>query len=76
MKTLLTLSEVASKALPISTLRRLAKEDNDFPTFKVGRKYVIYEEDYIAYLDKQKGSSNSLFIEPSQPITLDELSYE
>jgi len=76
MKNLLTLSEITSKALPISTLRRLAKEDNNFPAFKVGRKYVIYEEDYIAYLDKQKGSVNSLLIEPSPSITVKEKLYE
>ena len=76
MKTLLTLKDISSNALPISTLRTLARKDNNFPAFKVGRKWVIFEEDYIAYLDKQKGSANSLLIETSPSITLIEVSYE
>lgn len=74
MKTLLTLKEISSKygqqALPVSTLSRLSRDKNsDFPTFKVNKKWVAYDDDVENWLEKQKGDSHiSLSLEtiPSQ----------
>ena len=75
MKTLLTLKDISSNALPISTLRTLAREDNNFPAFKVGRKWVIFEGDYTEWLDKQKGDSHiSLSIKTIPPQIKEEVS--
>ena len=75
MKTLLALKEISSIALPISTLRRLAREkDNSFPAFKVGRKWVIYEEEYTEWLDKQKGDLDiSLSVEQIPDMSISEV---
>jgi len=55
MKTLLTLKQISCEAFPISTLRKLAGDINsDFPAFKIGKKWVVYQEDYYQWLDKQK----------------------
>ncbi len=70
MKTLLTLKQISCEAFPLSTLRKLAGDINsDFPAFKVGRKWVIYENDYIEWLDKQKEENLSSPLKESQPQT-------
>ena len=82
MKTLLTLKEISQKygekALPVSTLSRLSRDQNsDFPAFKINKKWVVYSDDVEHWIDNQKGSVNSLLVEHnSQSVTDREVLYE
>lgn len=48
---LLTLKEISSKACPESTIRKWAKEGTLKGAFKLGRKWVIKEEDWNSFID-------------------------
>lgn len=56
--TLLTLKEISSNAMPLSTLTKWAR-DGILPAFKIGKKWVIKEEDLNNFLDKKKEEFNS-----------------
>ena len=55
---LLTLKEISSNAMPLSTLTKWAR-DGILPAFKIGKKWVIKEEDLNNFLDKKKEEFNS-----------------
>ena len=56
--TLLTLKEISSNAMPLSTLTKWAR-DGILPAFKIGKKWVIKEEDLNNFLEKKKEEFNS-----------------
>ena len=55
---LLTLKEISSNAMPLSTLTKWAR-DGILPAFKIGKKWVIKEEDLNNFLEKKKEEFNS-----------------
>ena len=61
---LLTLKEISSKACPETSLRRWAKEGILVGAFKLGRKWVIKEEDWNKFVDSQCNTEEG-FILPS-----------
>jgi len=50
---LLTIDELASKATPKSTLSKWARE-HKIPAFKIGKKWVIKEEDWNNFIQKER----------------------
>ena len=72
---LLTLKEVSQKygekALPVSTLSRLSRDQNsDFPAFKINKKWVVWSDDVEQWIAKQKGDLDiSLSVEKTAPIS-------
>ena len=51
---LLTLSELESKALPKSTLTRLCREGKLKGAFKIGKKWLVSQEDFNAFINKER----------------------
>lgn len=51
---LLTLKEISSPATPLSTLTKWAREGKLTGAFKIGKKWVIQEVDWISFLDKER----------------------
>jgi len=65
---LLTLKEISSNAMPLSTLTKWAR-DGILPAFKIGKKWVIKEDDLNDFLEKKKEEFNSpLSQQLDQPI--------
>ena len=50
---LLTLKEASSSVFPVSTLRNWAQQ-GIYPAFKVGKKWVVAEDDHNKFVEKYK----------------------
>ena len=51
---LLTLKDLSSPATPLSTLTKWARSGKLTGSFKLGKKWVIQEEDWIAFIEKER----------------------
>ena len=58
---LLTLKELSSPATPLSTLTKWAREGKLTGAFKLGKKWVIQENDWVAFIKKEREANNSPF---------------
>ena len=56
---LLTLKELSSPATPLSTLTKWAREGKLTGAFKLGKKWVIQENDWVAFIKKEREANNS-----------------
>lgn len=56
---LLTLKEISSPATPLSTLTKWAREGKLTGAFKLGKKWVIQENDWVAFIKKEREANNS-----------------
>jgi excisionase family DNA binding protein len=68
MQKLLTLKEIASPAMPLSTLTKWAREEY-LPAFKLGKKWVIREEDLDNFLNKKKEEHQNSPLLDDKPIS-------
>ena len=64
---LLTLKEISSPATPLSTLTEWAREGKLTGAFKIGKKWVIQEVDWISFLDKEREAYNTPLSAQDQP---------
>jgi len=64
---LLTLKEISSPATPLSTLTKWAREGKLTGAFKIGKKWVIQEVDWISFLDKEREAYNTPLSERPKP---------
>ena len=56
---LLTLKDLSSPATPLSTLTKWARNGKLTGSFKLGKKWVIQEEDWIAFIEKEREAYNT-----------------
>ena len=56
---LLTLKEISSPATPLSTLTKWAREGKLTGAFKIGKKWVIQEVDWVSFLEKEREAYNT-----------------
>lgn len=56
---LLTLKELSSPATPLSTLTKWAREGKLTGAFKIGKKWVITDEDFESFIKKEREANNS-----------------
>ncbi len=56
---LLTLKDLSSPATPLSTLTKWAREGKLTGAFKLGKKWVIQENDWVAFIKKEREAFNT-----------------
>lgn len=67
MKNLLTLEEIQDKfGIPKSTLGKWAREKT-IKAFKLGKKWRIYEDDWISFVEKEREAQLSPLSTLDQP---------
>ena len=67
MKNLLTLDDISEQVgIPSSTLSKWAREKT-IKAFKLGKKWRIYEEDWISFIEKEREAQLSPLSNLDQP---------
>ena len=63
---LVTLKELSSTATPLSTLTKWAREGKLTGAFKLGKKWVIQENDWFEFIKKEREAQTPLSAEDQQ----------